>query len=303
MSDPWYRSPTAAPTQPVGPPAAWYPDPSGVGELRYWDGSAWTPGVVVGGRLTERPMPWPPVATAPAASTAEDDRAHFPGRAVWYAVLGFVVGLVGGTALGFAGDWAGLPDIGVLVLNQLGLWTGIVGACWKASHRFGTGDIRRDYGLRFAWPDLGWGLLLSLGARMAAGVAALPFFFASDRFVGDNSGVFGEVTESWASFLVFAVIAVVGAAIFEELFFRGLLMRSLQSAMPIAWAIAVQALLFGLAHVSPLLGLVNFSVAASTAAAGVIFGIAAWWRRVGTSVFSHAAFNLVSVIAAAFILF
>jgi hypothetical protein len=29
------------PQVPVGPPAGWYPDPSGSGGQRYWDGQAW----------------------------------------------------------------------------------------------------------------------------------------------------------------------------------------------------------------------------------------------------------------------
>ncbi len=31
------------PPQPQGPPAGWYPDPSGNGQLRYWSGNAWGP--------------------------------------------------------------------------------------------------------------------------------------------------------------------------------------------------------------------------------------------------------------------
>jgi hypothetical protein len=30
------------PSQPTGPPPGWFPDPTGTGKQRYWDGSAWT---------------------------------------------------------------------------------------------------------------------------------------------------------------------------------------------------------------------------------------------------------------------
>ncbi|MDQ4096753.1 MAG: CPBP family intramembrane metalloprotease, partial [Actinomycetota bacterium] len=99
------------------------------------------------------------------------------------------------------------------------------------------------------------------------------------------------------------MIAVFGAPVVEELFFRGLLLRSLTSAWGTAWAITAQAVLFGLAHFSPLLGLVNLSVVTVITAAGVVFGITAWWRRIGTSVVAHGAFNLVAVVAAAFLAF
>jgi membrane protease YdiL (CAAX protease family) len=100
---------------------------------------------------------------------------------------------------------------------------------------------------------------------------------------------------------VFAAIAVIGAPVVEELFFRGLLLRALTTAMGVPGAIAVQALLFGVAHFSPILGLASVSVMTVVAAAGVIFGITAWWRRVGTSVAAHAFFNLIAVLIAAFV--
>lgn len=272
-----------------------------MGDLRYWDGRAWTPGVVIRGVVSEQPMPWPPVARTPSGEA--DDRARLPGRAALYALVGFVVGIVSGIGLGIAADLLGLPDIGILLLSEVGLWSGLLGACWKASRRYGTGDLRRDFGLRFRGADVGWGLLMSIGARIAAAIAIAPFVAAGKQFVGNNQGVYGKVTGNVGTFVVFAVIAVVGAPIVEELFFRGLLMRSLQGALGTPWAVAVQALLFGLAHASPLLGFANFSVTASIAAAGAVFGLTAWWRRVGTSVVSHAAFNLVSVIAVAFLTF
>ncbi len=305
MTNPWAAAATT--TAPASPPPAWYPDPSGVGDLRYWDGSAWTPGVVIDGAVVERPMPWPPVARPATAlqeaPSAPDERAEFPGRAAVYALVGFAVGSGGGLLLALLGRALDLPKIGVLVLNLGALWTGLLGACWLASRKYGTGQIRRDFGLHLAWADVGWGSLMSLMARVAGGMVVVPFLFGSRRLVGTNQGVYGEVTENVLTFAVFAAVAVVGAPVVEELFFRGLLLRSLTTAVGTGWAIAIQAVLFGLAHFSPLLGLANFSVMTIIAAAGLIFGITAWWRRIGTSVVAHAAYNLIAVIAAAFFAF
>ncbi len=283
------------------PPANWYPDPSGVGDLRYWDGAAWTPGVVIAGEVREQPMPWPPVASVPTG--APDDRPQLPGRAAFYGLAGFVTGIAGGLALTFLGEAAGFPDIALLLLNLLALWSGLLTACWRASRRYGTGNLRHDFGLEIGAKDVGWGVLMSFAAKVAGVIVIIPIV-NNKRLVGNNQGVYGKVDTNVGTFLIFAAVAVIGAPVVEELFFRGLLLRSLTTAIGAGGAIVVQALLFGLAHFSPLLGLANVSVVTIIAAAGIIFGITAWWRRrVGTSIVAHSTFNLISVIAAAFLLF
>ncbi len=283
------------------PPANWYPDPSGVGELRYWDGATWTQGVVIAGQVTEHPMPWPPVAARQAAPP--DERPQLPGRAAFYGLAGFVAGLAGGVLLAIALASADLPDIAVLLLNSAVLWGGLLAGCWLASRRYGTGNLRRDFGMEVTRRDAGWGVLMAVAAKIAGAIAIIPLV-GNERLIGSNQGVFGEVDSNVGTFLIFATVAVVGAPIAEELFFRGLLLRSLTSVVGTAGAIAITSVLFGLAHFSPLLGLANVSVVMVTAAGGVIFGITAWWRRrVGASVVAHASYNLISVIGAAFLLF
>jgi membrane protease YdiL (CAAX protease family) len=288
-------------------------DPSVVGHFRYWNGAEWTPGVVIAGQVMERPMPWPPVGpiytayptypahpgyTGHAPAKPPDERVELPAKALLYALAGFVIGLVGGFALGLGGSFLGLPDIVVLILDLGGLWTGLIGACWMASRRWGTGNLAHDYGFKIQGADVGWGMLMSLAARVAGAIVAVPFAFGPERMLDNNTDTFGGVTDTWAAFAVFAVIAIVGAPIVEELFFRGLLLRALTTKVGTVVAIGISAVLFGLAHVSPLLGLANFTVVTVISAAGVVFGITAWWRRVGTSVVAHAAFNVIAVIAA-----
>jgi len=255
--------------------------------------------VVIAGQVLERPMPWPPVASPTADSEPADDRVQLPALAIGYALAGFVVGIVGGIVLAVIGNALGLPDIGILILNLIGLWTGLLGSCWLASRRWGTGHVARDFGLRIQGADAGYGALMSLAARFAGGIVVIPFLFGPRRLLENNAETYGKVTDSWGPFLVFALIAVIGAPIVEELFFRGLLLRALTGRLGVPAAIAVQAVLFGVAHFSPLLGIANFTVMAVIAAAGVIFGITAAWRRTGTSVVAHSAFNLVAVLAAA----
>jgi len=286
------------------PPAAWYPDPSGVGEHRYWDGSAWTPGVVIGGQVLERPMPWPPVRPVeqqlPASPDAGDGRVTLPPRAALYALAGFVIGLAAGIGLALAGDALDLPGIVILALNLTGLWAGLLGAAVLASRRWGTGSLGRDYGLRVRPNDVGWGALIALGARFAGGLVLLVFVALSDRFGEVDQGVFDEVERTDAGvFLVLAFFTVIGAPLVEELFFRGLLLRSLTGALGANAAIAVQAGLFGLAHFNPLLGVANVALVAVITVAGLIFGLTAHRRGIGRSIVAHACFNLVTVLVVA----
>ena len=291
------------------PPPAWYPDPSGVGEQRYWNGSTWTPGVVIGGQVMEREMPWPPVrnpwetAPPPTFVPAEvDDRIHLPPRAALYALGGFVTGLVGGVALGLLAVVLDLPNIVSLLLNVAGLWAGLLGACILASRRYGTGNVLADFGLSVHLGDVGWGILLSFAARIAGAVAVIPIVAVSERLAEPDQGVFDRVEGGTGAFVAFAVVAVIGAPLVEELFFRGLLLRSLQSWIGVTWAIAVQAVLFGLAHFSPVLGLANLSLITVITAGGVIFGIVAHQRGIGRSIVAHSSFNLVTVLAVRFLL-
>lgn len=279
------------------PPQDWYPDPSGVAPLRYWDGQAWSDQVMVGGTVATRPLPppGPGVGPVPVGGVAPSGVA-LPPRAAARGLAGFVVGLVASFMVGFGGAALGLPDAVVLGTSAVALWAGLLWACWSASRRYGTGNLRSDFALRGDVSDLGWGVLTGIAARVAAGIATIPFILAGDDFNRGNTGIFGELSNDKAALLVLAIATVVGAPLVEELFFRGLLQRSFSPALGAAGAVVAQALLFGLAHVSPLLGVANLTIVAATGTAGLVFGAAAWWRRVPTTMVAHAVFNAVVII-------
>jgi len=293
----WYESsPSAAVAPPTSAPPNWYRDPSGVADLRWWDGYVWTPRVVVRGQVDHRPMP--PRDTVVGGEV--DLRAHLPARAGLVALCGLLVGIGLSIGLGVAGLAVGLPRIGRLIVAQLGLWTGLVGACRVVSRKYGTDHPARDFGLRLRGADIGWGLLAALVARIGATLVVIPFVvFGSKRLLGGNDRVFRTFRNDPASFVVVALLAVVGAPIVEELFFRGVVQGSLLRALGTAGGIAAQAVLFGLAHFNPLLGVANVSLIAAITVAGLVFGIAARYRRLGSSIVAHAAFNLVAVAVAA----
>ena len=279
------------------PPPAWYPDPSGVAEWRYWNGWEWTADAAVAGQVLARPMPPPPVP--PVSEPGPEPQPRLPTKAALIALIGFGAGLAASILLNLGGRAVGLPRIGRLLIGQAALWTGLVGACWVVSRRFGSGRISRDFNLRVDWADFGWGLLMSLAARVAVAAVIAPIVVISRRLGGGNDEVFREFRPEVTSFVLVALLAVIGAPIVEELFFRGVLQGAFLDRLGTVGAIGVQAVLFGLAHFNPLLGWDNVSVIAGIAAGGVVFGITVRLRRLGSSIFAHAFFNLMSVAAAA----
>jgi membrane protease YdiL (CAAX protease family) len=174
----------------------------------------------------------------------------------------------------------------------------MVGACVLVSRRYGSGSVRRDYGLRVQGVDLGWGLLLALLARVLAAVVVAVLAAFSHRLTGSNLSDVRELRHDTAALAVFALMAVVGAPVVEELFFRGLLLRSFVGRLGLWGAVPAQALLFCLVHTIPSLGLGNVSVLAATFLFGAFAGgVASWQRRLGPSMIGHSIFNALAVFA------
>src|SRR5205085_4278302 len=124
-------------------------------------------------------------------------------------------------------------------------------------------NLRRDFGLRSRGLDPLTGFGLSWAGRLAAVIVVVPLVIISRRFSGGNDRILRLVRGHPGDYAIVAVIAVIGAPIVEELFFRGLLLRVLETSWPAPAAIAGQAVIFGLCHISPLLGLANVTVAAA----------------------------------------
>ena len=265
--------------------AGWYADPGREFDHRYWDGEGWTDGVSRNGVVSESPLP-------------PDERAAWPVRAAVAGVVAVFLSLVvASIALGI-GAAAGFDgDVTELALAELGFYGGLLFSCWLISRRWGSGRFVADFGLAFRRRDWLRGLGFSLVARIASVVAALIFVAWSEDFAGSNTEVFEDYRSDVAMMTLLVVSALVAAPLVEELFFRGLLLRAFELAMPVPVAVGVQALLFGLAHTSVDIGPGNVSVIAATAAAGAVFGfLAVRYRRLGPSIAAHAWFNVVPVV-------
>jgi membrane protease YdiL (CAAX protease family) len=229
-----------------------------------------------------------------------------------FAGLGFLGGQVlAAVFVGVAAELAGQlhsltalsklaePPTWYVVSTLFGLWGGFLGAAVLASQMKGTRHFRTDLGLRFRWIDL-IGIPIGVGGQYLIALMYVPiaphvhdfhqrFSAPAQRLTGGSHGL---------DYIVIGVATVVGAPFFEELFFRGVLLRSLARLFGNwgGWvgpglAIVISGVLFGLAHAESLqlLGLAVF---------GVILGTVSYRTgRLGMDMVAHASFNLVAIVA------
>lgn len=218
----------------------------------------------------------------------------FDARALRPAVIGVVASVLTAriTANGLL-NYLNVPTEIFIVCFYAILFGGMWGTCRAISRRFGTGEPIRDFGLSWRPSDIWRGLLVFFTARVLQVLAMLPWSGHLDRLRRLTEGL---ERVSLATFVIFAIVAVVGAPIVEELVFRGVLQRSLAARYGYGWAIPVQAALFGLYHVTPGLGSTNVPYVVGLAAAGLALGWGAWrWRRLGPSTTAHFFVNATSV--------
>ncbi len=275
------------------PPAGWYSDPWGVAQWRWWDGGSWT-------GYTDQ---WYRVhGVAPASAPVVDDTR--PIRGGWIALAGMAIGIALSFAAYLVPRALGVAsDNPVLILfAQLGLWTGLLGACVVAVRRRGTGSLR-DLGWRFKGIDPALGL--GFGVAMLVGVGRIAVFIQSIGIEPKRGSLLDPIRRSPLSVGIIVLIAVVGAPIVEELFFRGLLMSGLIVRFGVAGGIVTQAVLFGMVHLGPtdhegnfdLLG--NLGVFLLIAPVGVVLGLLRWrYKRLGPGIFTHGVYNAIIMLVA-----
>jgi membrane protease YdiL (CAAX protease family) len=205
----------------------------------------------------------------------------------------FVFSTVGGVILlnllGYADTTSDDWPIWLVGVLQIPLWVGLVGALVVVSKHWGTGHPRRDYGLRFLPIDVigvPIGVLTQL-VFVQALYWALPFIDRDE--VSEVAESLTNRAEGWGVVLL-ATLVVVGAPLVEELFFRGLVLRAIQSRYSDWLAVVGSAVLFALVHFQlvQLPALLLF---------GLIVGyLALRTRRLGMSIFAHAGFNATTIV-------
>jgi len=224
-----------------------------------------------------------------------------PIGAVRVAGTGVAAGVAAAVVAGIALSVAGVARYSALrtVAGVAILWASLLWACVTASRRYGTGSLRQDLGLSWSRWDPVRGLGINLVARIATTTVALVLIGMFGKLAGNTAPVTHE-KKHVAALVVLTVVAVVGAPIVEELFFRGLLLRSLASRYGFVQAVAIQAAVFGLAHADPAQGWFTLTLVAVTATFGAIQGLFAREWGLGPLQVSHSLFNLLPTLYAIF---
>ncbi len=259
---------------PTVAPAAWYPDPYGQPMLRFFDGRVWTAHAV------PLDVPAPPHRRLPIAVAIG-------------AVVVLLVSLIASRVLVehlVQFEWPIVVYVAISVVVGYGpsVWW-----CWFATGRWGTGDRWADLGVRARWSDLGWGPLIWLSAVVAQGTVTAVVLGLRVPLTSNTEGI-GELHLDRTYVISILVTAVVAAPIVEELVFRGLILAGLLSRMRWVWAVIVQGVVFGIAHVDPARGVGNIGLAMILAAVGVVLGGAAYLlRRIPPTMLAHAILNAV----------
>jgi membrane protease YdiL (CAAX protease family) len=146
------------------------------------------------------------------------------------------------------------------------------------------------------------GLFIGVGAQIVIALLYAPFRHDIHNFNAPSQKLTGSA--HGGGFLIIALATVLLAPAMEELFFRGLLLRSLvrlfspsgvhpstRRSVGVVLAIITDGLIFGVAHGEwvQFAGLALFGIGLAT--------ISYKTGRLGMNMVAHASFNLVAVLA------
>lgn len=283
----------------VEPRPGWYVDPFGRSPYRYWDGGTWTEHVYASQYGID-------------ALSIDHLRADQVPDGAWRATIGSLGLTLGGLAVAFGLSFLAIlpflltghpggPIVGLLC-SEVGLWTGLAATCVVTSRRYGTGNVRRDFRVRFRWIDLGIGLGASIAARCVAAAVLVPFLHVLHATGNPDRSLYAITSLGAIGWAVLAVLTCVGAPILEELYFRGLLQGQLVERYGPTVAVGVTSLCFGAAHIANNPGVAGVLLGLSIGAGGIVLGTVRHLSgRLGTSIATHAWFNATAILALALV--
>lgn len=236
----------------------------------------------------------------PAAADAPTDAPRAVRWGMGDALIGLLVAYTAG-AIGLAIVLAvtGAADADALTLPQAALtypplWLGFVGVpVWAAATK-GRGWIR-DFGVAVRPSDIPLGIAAGIAAQLVlVPLISYPFLELFGKTFDDLERPARQLADKavgGGGQLVFILIVVIGAPLAEELFFRGLWLRSSIRRLGTAGGLVLTSVVFAATHTQTL----QFP---ALVGAGAVFGyLAIRTGRLGPSVAAHMAFNATSAVS------
>jgi hypothetical protein len=244
-------------------------------------------------------VPEPDLVPGPPAAGAGAAPLHEPSWGLGDAAIGWVISLVlgqtvGSIVLALSGENE-LDDmsIGWMALANTGLWAGFVGWSWFVARRKGNGLVR-DFGLRIEMRDVPVGVFWGLVSQLViVPLIYLPIVQLTSLTWDDVSEPARELSDRASGpFGIALLVLFVGicAPICEEIFYRGLVLRSLERRLGMWPAVAATGVFFGAAHLQP----IQFVPLAVFGA--VLSVLVIRTGRLGPAIAAHMAFNLLAVV-------
>ena len=220
------------------------------------------------------------------------------------AALAFVVGMVAAVFVdGVYVSVAGTEEtLARTIATLVGLWVGLAGVPYLASKRKGTGSLDEDFGLRVERRDIGVGVVVGAAAQFALVNLVVTLFdiVGPDVNVGRQAENLTNAAEGWGLALL-APFLVIGAPLVEELFFRGLLQRSIARRLGPVVAMIGSSIAFGFVHLQPdLSGWSQLALTTALASFGLVLGaMANRFGRLGPGIVAHFTFNSITLLVLA----
>jgi uncharacterized protein len=203
--------------------------------------------------------------------------------------------VVGGVIVAFDVDQDEYDALALwaLALLQLPLWFVFGGVPLWATIKKGSGSLVRDFGLRMEWKDAFVGFGAGIVGQFAL-VLLLPLYDLlgiDERDVGKAAEEMSDRADDPLGVVCLFVVAVIGAAVFEELFYRGLVLRAARRRYGTVVAVIGSSLLFGVMHF-------QWVDTIALSLIGALFALlAVRYDRLGPSIWAHMAFNLTAFLA------
>ena len=183
-------------------------------------------------------------------------------------------------------------SIGEVALLQVPLTVGLLGVPLLATRLRGNGPVA-DLGWWARWQDCPIGLAIGVACQFVlVPLVTLPFLILSGSDADELAEPARELTDkaTGPGILLLLLVVVVAAPLAEEVFFRGLLQRSLVRHLPMWPALVITSLAFAATHFQAL----QFP---ALAAFGLVLSLLAFHTgRLGLSTWTHVGFNAATVV-------